>query len=269
MWKQIINFPRQKSSQPERCDYTVGLALMLMVYYVGRYLSYLVKIGLFRQLSEIPQTADLSLSLSQLLHQRGFLFAFSPCYNKEEVETEPIIQITQWGGFENSERPTLGDDLLGERPNSNTVLSNKITRNRTVQSFKDSPRKPLGQRPVTLLSVLPSFRSRHSMFDCPPLSIPKGVRTEAFTSLSFTLRPLHIHSSVFQEALASCSYYTPPGGAAVSWKKRERGESERVTTKQRKERETSCSTVCKIHCLPDVLSAVYAIFSQFLKDPRC
>ena len=100
---------------------------MLMVYYVGRYLSYLVKIGLFRQLSEIPQTADLSLSLSlslsHLLHQRGFLFAFSPCYNKEEVETEPIIQITQWGGFENSERPTLGDDLLGERPNSNTVLS--------------------------------------------------------------------------------------------------------------------------------------------------
>ena len=29
-----------------------------------------------------------------------------------------------------------------------TVLSNKITRNRTVLSFKDSPRKPLGRRPL-------------------------------------------------------------------------------------------------------------------------
>ena len=28
-----------------------------------------------------------------------------------------------------------------------TVLSNKITTNRTVISFKDSPRKPLGRRP--------------------------------------------------------------------------------------------------------------------------
>ena len=28
-----------------------------------------------------------------------------------------------------------------------TVLSNKITRNRIVLSFKDSPRKPLGRRP--------------------------------------------------------------------------------------------------------------------------
>ena len=30
---------------------------------------------------------------------------------------------------------------------SETVLSNKITRNRIVLSFKDSPRKPLGRRP--------------------------------------------------------------------------------------------------------------------------
>ena len=29
-----------------------------------------------------------------------------------------------------------------------TVLSNKITRNRIVLSFKDSPRKPLGRRPL-------------------------------------------------------------------------------------------------------------------------
>ena len=29
-----------------------------------------------------------------------------------------------------------------------TVLFNKITRNRTVLSFKDSPRKPLGRRPL-------------------------------------------------------------------------------------------------------------------------
>ena len=28
-----------------------------------------------------------------------------------------------------------------------TVLSNKITRNKKVLSFKDSPRKPLGRRP--------------------------------------------------------------------------------------------------------------------------
>ena len=28
-----------------------------------------------------------------------------------------------------------------------TVLANKITRNRIVLSFKDSPRKPLGRRP--------------------------------------------------------------------------------------------------------------------------
>ena len=29
-----------------------------------------------------------------------------------------------------------------------TVLSNEITRDRIVLSFKDSPRKPLGQRPL-------------------------------------------------------------------------------------------------------------------------
>ena len=38
-----------------------------------------------------------------------------------------------------------------------TALCNKITRNRTVQSFKDSPRKPLGRRPS---GPLFSFRLR-------------------------------------------------------------------------------------------------------------
>ena len=33
-------------------------------------------------------------------------------------------------------------------PTETTVLSNKITRNRIVLSFKDSPRKPLGRRPL-------------------------------------------------------------------------------------------------------------------------
>ena len=38
-----------------------------------------------------------------------------------------------------------------------TALCNKITRNRTVQSFEDSPRKPLGRRPS---GPLFSFRLR-------------------------------------------------------------------------------------------------------------
>ena len=54
-----------------------------------------------------------------------------------------------------ADRPRLqkGPSSLGERPNAKTayltetVLSNKITRNRIVLSFKDSPRKPLGRRP--------------------------------------------------------------------------------------------------------------------------
>ena len=37
-----------------------------------------------------------------------------------------------------------------------TVLSNKITRNRVV-SFKDSPRKPLRRRPLSLSSSMESF----------------------------------------------------------------------------------------------------------------
>ena len=46
--------------------------------------------------------------------------------------------------------PSLGDRPSAKTVLSNlteTVLSNKIIRNRIVQSFKDSPRKPLGRRP--------------------------------------------------------------------------------------------------------------------------
>ena len=38
-----------------------------------------------------------------------------------------------------------------------TVLSNKITRNRIVLSFKDSPRKPLGRRPKDLYTLRHPF----------------------------------------------------------------------------------------------------------------
>ena len=40
-----------------------------------------------------------------------------------------------------------------------TVLSNKIARNRIVLSFKDSPRKPLGRRPhiISVRRIAPSF----------------------------------------------------------------------------------------------------------------
>merc|ERR1712127_872135 len=41
-----------------------------------------------------------------------------------------------------------------------TVLSNKITRNRIDLSFKDSPRKPLGRRPIVILT-LPSSTPNH------------------------------------------------------------------------------------------------------------
>ena len=63
----------------------------------------------------------------------------------------------------------------GERRNAKTVLSvwdrsNKITRNRTVPSFKDSPIKPLGRRPsdwlgvYTLILVIVKARSGESAF---------------------------------------------------------------------------------------------------------
>ena len=48
-----------------------------------------------------------------------------------------------------------------------TVLSNKIARNRIVLSFKDSPRKPLGRRPKVsrnLTATLP----KHSLTALPP-----------------------------------------------------------------------------------------------------
>ena len=48
-----------------------------------------------------------------------------------------------------------------------TVLSNKIARNRIVLSFKDSPRKPLGRRPKVsrnLTATLP----KHSLAALPP-----------------------------------------------------------------------------------------------------
>ena len=40
-----------------------------------------------------------------------------------------------------------------------TVLSNDIARNRIVLSFKDSPQKPLGRRPLPLLGIGPPPRS--------------------------------------------------------------------------------------------------------------
>ena len=47
-------------------------------------------------------------------------------------------------------RGTVKASVLMQRLScpTETVSSNKITRNRIVLSFKDSPRKPLGQRPV-------------------------------------------------------------------------------------------------------------------------
>ena len=46
-----------------------------------------------------------------------------------------------------------------------TVLSNKITSNRIILSFKDGPRKPLGRRPTrddrVLALLLPRITRRH------------------------------------------------------------------------------------------------------------
>ena len=44
-----------------------------------------------------------------------------------------------------------------------TVLSNTITRNRIVPSFKDSPRKPLGRRTITQTSNLVHHRFKLEM----------------------------------------------------------------------------------------------------------
>ena len=44
-----------------------------------------------------------------------------------------------------------------------TVLSNKITRNRIVLSFKDSPRKPLGRRPNNAM---------HRRLHCAAVNLP-------------------------------------------------------------------------------------------------
>ena len=64
------------------------------------------------------------------------------------------------------ERERKSDQRIseGERPNvilsypTETVLSNKITRNRIVLSFKDSPRKPLRRRPGIPQSRPPTTR---------------------------------------------------------------------------------------------------------------
>ena len=51
---------------------------------------------------------------------------------------------------------TLMPTLIGERPNAKTsyltetVLSNNIIRNRIDLSFKDSPEKPIGLRPLVI-----------------------------------------------------------------------------------------------------------------------
>ena len=58
-----------------------------------------------------------------------------------------------------------------------TVLSKKITRNNIVLSFKDSPRKPLGQRPMVAMplhksGIIPAIHFLSMVFESEEIGVP-------------------------------------------------------------------------------------------------
>ena len=75
-----------------------------------------------------------------------------------------IVNFVLTGRMLHKERtPAVGASVLMQRRSypTETVLSNKTNRNRTVLSFKDSPRKPLGRRPsgyITSIKNISTFR---------------------------------------------------------------------------------------------------------------
>ena len=95
-------------------------------------------------------------------------------------------------------------------------------------------------------------------------SLKSRADSEAFTSLSFTLRPFHIHSSVFQEALLpSCSSTTLPL-VEVPWKtteQRERESNDQTATGARREGDKL------LHSLQDTkpLCVLCTILASFLE----
>ena len=81
-----------------------------------------------------------------------------------------------------------------------TLLSNKITRNKIVLSFKDSPGKPLGRRPNS--NVVQTWVPDDGLFGLPddvhevdlPLVVPVAAHREVLLQVALVLHepPAHL-----------------------------------------------------------------------------
>ena len=87
-----------------------------------------------------------------------------------------------------------------------TVLSNKITRNIIVQSFKGSPRKPLRRRPIRGLPYMTSSKFSDILTPSPPVTVTNQLFL--FLSPSFWGPPIHCGRHIWKPPYADWRLHT-------------------------------------------------------------
>ena len=132
--------------------------------------------------------------------------AFSINHQISRKRQRNLFWLWRWRGAMTSERKEASVLMQRLSYATDTVLSNKITRNRIVLSFKDSPRKPFGRRP-RVAKVRVTYEERGQEGSAFPEAARKGVFHLGRPQTFGIFLPLPTCPQIHATSLTKVAYY--------------------------------------------------------------